>query len=40
MDCPLGTVMSRLFRSRRMLQDRLAHYARGMNFPPSARPAS
>ena len=29
MDCPLGTVMSRLFRSRRMLQDRLAHYARG-----------
>jgi RNA polymerase sigma-70 factor, ECF subfamily len=40
MDCPLGTVMSRLFRSRRMLQDRLAHYARGMNFPPSTRPAS
>jgi RNA polymerase sigma-70 factor (ECF subfamily) len=36
MDCPLGTVMSRLFRSRRMLQDRLAQYARGMNFPPRA----
>jgi RNA polymerase sigma-70 factor, ECF subfamily len=34
MECPLGTVMSRLFRSRRLLQDRLATYARGMNFPP------
>src|SRR5262245_61134888 len=34
MECPLGTVMSRLFRSRRMLQDRLTHYARGINFPP------
>jgi RNA polymerase sigma-70 factor, ECF subfamily len=31
MGCPLGTVMSRLFRSRRTLQDRLASYARGMN---------
>jgi RNA polymerase sigma-70 factor (ECF subfamily) len=41
MDCPLGTVMSRLFRSRRMLQDRLARYARGVNFPPAtARPAT
>lgn len=27
MDCPIGTVMSRLFRGRRMLQARLAHYA-------------
>ena len=27
MDCPLGTVMSRLFRSRRMLQERLTDYA-------------
>lgn len=26
--CPLGTVMSRLFRARRHLQDRLADYAR------------
>lgn len=25
--CPLGTVMSRLFRARRLLQDRLAAYA-------------
>jgi RNA polymerase sigma-70 factor (ECF subfamily) len=33
MECPLGTVMSRLFRSRRMLQDRLAQYARDINFP-------
>lgn len=40
MDCPLGTVMSRLFRSRRMLQDRLARYARDVNFPPAARPAT
>lgn len=27
MGCPLGTVMSRLFRSRRMLQEKLADYA-------------
>lgn len=40
MGCPLGTVMSRLFRSRRMLQDRLAQYARGLNFPPSPRAAT
>jgi RNA polymerase sigma-70 factor, ECF subfamily len=40
MGCPLGTVMSRLFRSRRMLQDRLAEYARGLNFPPAPRPAT
>jgi RNA polymerase sigma-70 factor (ECF subfamily) len=40
MDCPLGTVMSRLFRSRRMLQDRLARYARGVNFRPAAGSAS
>jgi RNA polymerase sigma-70 factor (ECF subfamily) len=36
MDCPLGTVMSRLFRSRRLLQDRLAGYARDNNFPSAA----
>jgi RNA polymerase sigma-70 factor (ECF subfamily) len=41
MACPLGTVMSRLFRSRRMLQDRLAQYARDLNFPSTAaEPAS
>jgi RNA polymerase sigma-70 factor (ECF subfamily) len=40
MECPLGTVMSRLFRSRRVLQDRLAGYARELNFPPAARPAT
>ena len=32
MDCPLGTVMSRLFRSRRMLQDRLTEYAADEGF--------
>jgi len=36
--CPLGTVMSRLFRSRRMLQDRLVEYARekGLEVNPEA----
>jgi len=33
MGCPLGTVMSRLFRSRRMLQEKLADYARQSGFP-------
>ena len=27
LDCPVGTVMSRLFRSRAMLKERLVHYA-------------
>ena len=27
LDCPIGTVMSRLFRARRMLEDRLRPYA-------------
>lgn len=34
MGCPLGTVMSRLFRSRRMLQERLAEYAEEAGFRP------
>jgi RNA polymerase sigma-70 factor (ECF subfamily) len=34
MECPLGTVMSRLFRSRRLLQDRLTDYAREVGFLP------
>lgn len=37
MGCPLGTVMSRLFRSRRMLQDRLTEYARESGFPLDAQ---
>lgn len=31
--CPLGTVMSRLFRARRMLQDRLSAFAEGPPLP-------
>ena len=31
--CPLGTVMSRLFRARRMLQDRLSAFAEGPPVP-------
>ena len=33
MESPLGTVMSRLFRGRRMLQERLVDYARESGFP-------
>lgn len=32
MDCPIGTVMSRLYRGRRMLQARLEDYARGAGY--------
>jgi len=28
MDCPLGTVMSRLYRGRKLLRDQLEHYAK------------
>jgi len=32
MECPVGTVMSRLYRGRRMLERRLSGYAREMGF--------
>lgn len=32
MDCPIGTVMSRLYRGRRMLQARLVDYARKQGY--------
>lgn len=32
MDCPIGTVMSRLYRGRRMLQARLAEYAKEQGY--------
>lgn len=34
MDCPIGTVMSRLYRGRRMLQARLKDYAVSNGFVP------
>ncbi len=42
MDCPIGTVMSRLYRGRRMLQSRLAGYAKryGVGVPQEGTPAS
>lgn len=32
MECPVGTVMSRLYRGRRMLERRLLSYARGRGY--------
>jgi RNA polymerase sigma-70 factor (ECF subfamily) len=34
MDCPLGTVMSRLFRGRKLLREKLADYAAEMRIIP------
>lgn len=36
MDCPVGTVMSRLYRARRQLQQRLLEHARDRGFVPAA----
>ena len=36
MNCPLGTVMSRLFRGRKMLRDRLHDYAKDRRMLGSA----
>lgn len=38
LDCPVGTVMSRLFRGRKMLQERLADYAKQTGFARNATP--
>jgi RNA polymerase sigma-70 factor (ECF subfamily) len=39
MDCPAGTVMSRLFRGRKILQDLLHDYAVEQGIIPSSKPA-
>jgi RNA polymerase sigma-70 factor (ECF subfamily) len=36
LDCPLGTVMSRLYRGRQMLRKRLADYARQLGYRDDA----
>jgi RNA polymerase sigma-70 factor, ECF subfamily len=36
LDCPLGTVMSRLYRGRQMLRRKLADYARGLGYRNAA----
>ncbi len=33
LDCPVGTVMSRLHRARSLMKQRLAHYAQEQGFP-------
>ena len=38
MDCPIGTVMSRLYRGRRMLQAQLEDYARAQGVLPPLTP--
>lgn len=38
LDCPLGTVMSRMGRARRTLRERLAGYARTQGFAAERRP--
>jgi RNA polymerase sigma-70 factor (ECF subfamily) len=42
LDCPVGTVMSRLFRGRRILQQTLAGYAaeRGISAEANGAPTS
>lgn len=40
LDVPVGTVKSRLFRGRRMLQERLHDYAVAVGFLPSSGPRS
>ena len=38
MDCPLGTVMSRMSRARRALRERLADYAQSRGLVVESRP--
>lgn len=40
MGCPAGTVMSRIFRGRKMLQDLLGGYAKALRYPQPSAPAS
>lgn len=40
MDCPIGTVMSRLYRGRRMLQAHLAEYAQSHGLKPKTKTAA
>ncbi|MEE9294855.1 MAG: sigma factor-like helix-turn-helix DNA-binding protein [Phycisphaerae bacterium] len=35
-DCAIGTVMSRLYRARQLLVDKLADYAKSQNVPKKA----